>query len=313
MRVVTQDRFGGPEVLYVADRPVPKPSPTEIRIRVVGAGVNAVDCGTRAGGGMSDVIGAPPFVLGWEASGVVDAVAPGVTRFAVGDEVIGMPRFPRQAGTHAEFATGPSRHFARKPRSIDHHQAAGLPLAGLTAWQALVETANVGPRQRVLVHAAAGGVGHLAVQIAKARGAEVFGTARATRHEALSDLGVDQAIDYTRTSFESAAADVDVVLDLVGGSYAFRSLDVLLPGGLLVYLPSDTLPDGLAGAAQAKGVRVTSFLVEPNHRGLEGLARLVDEGKLRVVLAERFPLEEAAKAHAMVDRGHTFGKVVLSP
>ena len=310
MRVITQYRFGGPEVLYVAERSIPEPSATEIRVRILGAGVNPVDCGTRSGGGVADVVGEPPFVLGWDVSGVVDAIAPGVTRFALGDEVIGMPLFPREAGTHAEYIAAPSRHFARKPLAMDHRHAGGLPLAGLTAWEALVQTANVQPGQRVLIHAAAAGVGHLAIQIAKARGAEVIGTARHAKHEALSALGVDQPIDYASIPFETAVADIDIVLDLVGEAYAFRSLDVLRPGGLLVYVPSDVLPDGLAAAAYAKGVRVTSILVEPDHSALEELAGLFDAGELRVVLAESFPLEQAAKAHALVDRGRAFGKVV---
>jgi NADPH:quinone reductase-like Zn-dependent oxidoreductase len=265
MRVVTQDRFGGPEVLHLADRPVPEPALTEVRVRVRAAGVNPVDLGTRAGRGVAAVLGDPPFVLGWDVSGVVDAVAPGVTRFQVGDEVFGMPRFPRQAGAYAEYLTAPARHLAAKPASLDHRHAGALPLAGLTAWHALIDTARVRAGQRVLVHAAGGGVGHLAVQLAKYLGAEVIGTARTSKHDALAALGIDDAIDHTGTRFETAVRDLDLVLDLVGGDYPFRSLEVLRPGGLLVHVPSNVLPDGLAAAAEATGVRVTSMLVEPDH------------------------------------------------
>ena len=177
MRIVTQRTTGGPEVLEIGRAPVPEPLPTEIRVRVAAAGVNPVDWKTRAGGGMATVIGPPPFTVGWDVAGTVDAVGVGVTRFAVGDAVFGMPWFPRAAGAYAEFVTAPSRHFAHRPAGLSEVEAAGLPLAGLTAWQCLVDIADVRPGQRVLVHAAAGGVGHLAVQIAKARGAYVIGTA----------------------------------------------------------------------------------------------------------------------------------------
>ncbi len=317
MRVVTQDRFGGPEVLYVSERPVPEPGLTEIRVRVAAAGVDPVDQGTRAGRGVAAVIGKPPFVLGWEISGVVDAVAPGVTRFAVGDEVFGLPLFPRQAGAYAEFVTAPARHFARKPKSIDHVHAGALPVCGLTAWQTIVDIAAVQPGQRVLVHAAGGGVGHLAVQIAKARGAYVIGTARAAKHGALADLGIDEAIDYTTTPFETAVRDVDLVIDLVrdpdrGGDYAFRSLEVLRPGGLLVYIPSVIVPEGLHRAAASKRVRVTSMLVEPDHAALEQIAALADDSALRVLVHDSLPLPDAARAHELGERGQALGKIVLT-
>ena len=312
MQVITQDHFGGPDVLYMSERAVPEPGPTEVRVRVAAAGVNPVDLGTRAGGGMADVIGKPPFVLGWEVSGVVDAVAPGVTRFAVGDEVFGMPLFPQQAGAYAEFVTGPARHFALKPKSMDHVHAGALAVCGLTAWQAIVDTAAVEPGHRVLIHAAGGGVGHLAVQVAKARGAYVIGTARVGKHRTLADLGIDEAIDYTTTPFETAVGEVDLVIDLVGGDYAFRSLEVLRPGGLLVYVPSDVMPDGYDRAAAAKRVRATSILVEPDHAGLQQIAALVDETALRVLVHETFRLPDAASAHRLGEEQRTLGKIVLT-
>jgi NADPH:quinone reductase-like Zn-dependent oxidoreductase len=310
MRVVTQDRFGGPEVLYVAERPVPEPLPTEIRVRVQAAGVNPVDWKTRAGKGMAAVLGPPPFVLGWDVCGVVDALGVGVTRFRVGDAVYGMPWFPRQAGGYAEYVTAPSRHFARKPETIDHVHAGALPLAALTAWQTLVVTAGVKPGDRVLVHAAAGGVGHLAVQIAKARGAYVIGTARQAKHALLGDLGVDEPIDYTATRFEDAVRDVDVVMDLVGGEYSVRSTSVLRPGGLLVSVPS-ALPEGLAAAAAERGVRFTGILVEPDYASLDQLRELIDAAKLRTILDATFPLEQASKAHEIGEAGRNVGKTVL--
>jgi NADPH:quinone reductase-like Zn-dependent oxidoreductase len=311
MRVITQLATGGPEVLELGEAEIPDPLPTEIRVRVGAAGVNPVDWKTRAGGGVAAVLGPPPFTVGWDVAGTVDAVGRGVTRFAVGDAVFGMPWFPRQAGAYAEFVTAPSRHFAHRPAGQSEVEAAGLSLAGLTAWQCLVDIADVQPGQRVLVHAAAGGVGHLAVQIAKARGAYVVGTASAGKHNLLHDLGIDEAVDYRAEAFEKVVEPVDLVLDLIGGDVAARSLDVLHPEGRLICLPSAAAADALAAAAE-RGLRATAMLVEPDGDGLEELARLVDERRLRVLVAETFPLERASHAHRAGELGRTAGKLVLT-
>jgi NADPH:quinone reductase-like Zn-dependent oxidoreductase len=311
MRVITQLATGGPEVLEIGEADIPRPLPTEVRVRVGAAGVNPVDWKTRAGGGVAAVLGPPPFTLGWDVAGTVDAVGPGVTRFAVGDAVFGMPWFPRQAGAYAEFVTAPARHFAHRPAGLTEIEAAGLSLAGLTAWQCLVDIAAVQPGQRVLVHAAAGGVGHLAVQIAKARGAYVIGTASSGKHDLLHDLGIDEAVDYRAEAFEKAVEPVDLVLDLIGGDVAVRSLEVVAPGGRLVCVPSAAAADALAAAAD-RGVRATAMLVEPDGDGLEELAQLVDDRRLRVLVAETFPLERASHAHRAGQMGHTTGKLVLT-
>ncbi len=217
---------GGPEVLEVQEVGRPEPLPTEVLVRVTAAGINPVDWQTRRGDGFRDAIGDPPLILGWDIAGVVEEVDPDVTRFAPGDRVFGMPWFPRLARAYAEFVTSPARQLARTPEALNDEQAGGLPLAGLTAWQALVDVAEVGEGTRVLIHAAAGGVGHLAVQIASARGAHVIGTAREEKHDLLRDLGVDEPIDYTASPFEEVVSDVDVVLDLVAGEeYGLRSLE----------------------------------------------------------------------------------------
>ena len=195
MRAVVQHEFGGPEVLVVEEVPTPEPIPTEVQVRVHAAGVNPVDFKTRTGG-RSKFLGEPPFTVGWDVSGTVTKLGAGVTRFRVGDEVFGMPWFPREAAAYAEYVTAPSRHFEHKPAVLSHEQAAALPLAGLTAWQIIVDTIALPAGDDLLVHAAAGGVGHLAVQIAKARGATVFGTARAEQADSLAELGVERVIDY---------------------------------------------------------------------------------------------------------------------
>src|SRR5918997_5636224 len=282
MRAIVQHEFGGPEVLEVESRPVPKPVATEVRVRVEAARVNPVDWKTRGGKGAAVQFGLP-LTVGWDVAGVVDAVGPGVTRFAVGDPVFGMPWFPRPASAYAEFVTAPSRHFARRPDVLGVVEAGGLSLAGLTAWQCLVDVARVQPGQRVLVHAGAGGVGHLAVQIAKARGAHVIGTASAAKHNLLHDLGIDEAIDYRAEAFEKVIDPVDLVLDAIGGEVALRSLDVLHPEGRLICLPSAAAAEALAAAAE-RGLRATGMLVEPDGDGLDDLARLVDDRRLRVLV-----------------------------
>ncbi len=313
MRAISQDAFGGPEVLRPVRVPRPEPIPTEVLVRVVSAGVNPVDAKTRAGGGMAGVLGAPPFILGWDVSGVVEETGFGVHVLEPGDEVYGMPWFPRQAGAYAEYVTAPSRQFARKPRSLNHDEAAATPLAALTAWQILRDTAGVEPGRRVLVHAAAGGVGHFAVQIAKHLGAHVIGTARRAKHEWLRELGADEVVDYTAGPFEDAVHDVDVVVDLVGDDHdstSTRSLDTLRPGGLLVSVPSGVASDLVRRAAE-RGLRACGFLVEPDGAALTRIAELIDGGRLAVGVEDVLPLEQAAAAHERLAEGRTRGKLVL--
>ncbi|MEI5102400.1 NADP-dependent oxidoreductase [Streptomyces sp. PmtG] len=310
MRAVSQDTAGGPDVLKVVRARRPEPGRGEILVRVHAAGVNPADWKTRARGVFAT--GAtPPFTLGFDVSGVVEAVGDGVTLFEPGAAVFGMPRFPHPAGAYAEYVTAPARHFAPKPEGLTHVEAGALPLAGLTAWQALVDTAAVRPGQRVLIHAAAGGVGHLAVQIAKARGARVTGTASAAKHDLLRSLGADEVIDYRDQDVTEAVRDADVVLDSLGGASWTRSLRVLRPGGTLVsILPPDA--DFPGAAAAEAGVRAVFMLVEPDHQGLREIAALVADGRLRVLVDTVLPLERAADAHRLGERGRTTGKIVLS-
>jgi NADPH:quinone reductase-like Zn-dependent oxidoreductase len=311
MRCVIAETTGGPEVLKVAERERPSPLPTEILVRVEAAGVNPVDWKTRAGKGMSHVLGDPPFVVGWDVAGTVEEVGFGVTRFEKGDRVFGMPWFPREAAAYAEFVTAPSRHFAHAPADADMAECAALPLAALTAWQVLIDTADVAEGSRVLIHAASGGVGHLAVQIAKARGAEVIGTSRAENHEFMDSIGVDRVVDYTNEAFQETVSGVDLAVDLVGTKdYGMRSLQTLREGGLLVQVPSGA--DSEVGEeAERQGKRTVSFLVEPDGAALEEIAKLVLHDQLTVEVAERIALDDAARAHEIGERGRTRGKLVL--
>ncbi|GAA4930865.1 NADP-dependent oxidoreductase [Streptomyces coeruleoprunus] len=309
MRAIGQDVFGGPEVLRLIEADRPEPGPAEVLVRVHAAAVNPTDAWHRATGGLAG--GAAPVRLGWDVSGVVEAVGPGVTTLEPGDEVFGLPRHPLPAGTYAEYVTSPARHLVRKPAGLTHIEAAALPLAALTAWQALVDTAGLDAGQRVLVHAAAGGVGHLAVQIAKARGAHVVGTARAGKHDFLRGLGADELVDYTRADFTTAVEPVDVVLDTIGGEYGPRSLRTLREGGFLVSLASPA-EAYLAAEARALGRRAAFMIVEADQVGMREIASLVETGRLRPEIATVLPLEEAAKAHELAAGGRTSGKIVLS-
>jgi NADPH:quinone reductase-like Zn-dependent oxidoreductase len=308
MRAIRQQTLGGPEVLELAEVPRPAPGPTEVLVRVRAAGVNPVDWKTRARGAF---LGDPPFTVGWDVAGVVEETGRGVTRFQPGDRVFGMPRFPHEAAAYAEYVTSPSRQLALIPDGLGDIEAGALPLAGLTAWQSLVETADVQPDQRVLILGAAGGVGHVAVQIAKARRAYVIGTARAAKHSFLAELGADEAIDYTSDAVEERVRDVDVVLDLVGGESSHGALPTLRNSGIIVVVPSSAGLESLLELAGGR-VRVTGILVEPDRMGLEAIAELAASGALRAHVERTFPLEDAGRAHEVGERGRTQGKLVLT-
>jgi len=308
VRVITQRSFGGPEVLEVTESASPRTLPTEVLVRVRAIGLNPVEAVIRSGA--FPLLGPPPFTLGWDISGVVEESTPQTWRFRPGDEVFGMPFFPRAARGYAELVAAPARQLARKPTSIDHAQAAALPLVGLTAWQGLVDLATVKAGDRVLVHAGAGGVGHIAVQLAKWLGAYVITTASAAKREFVTELGADEVIDYQRHDFAEAVDDVDVVLDTVGGDYGERSLPVLRPDGLLV-TAVDRTNTVLAAKATAAGRRFAGIAVDPDHAALTRLADLVDDGTLRIHVQARLPFEQVTHAHRLLDQGHTQGKIVL--
>lgn len=308
MRAVRQHEFGGPEVLEEATVPLPVPDVGEIRIAVRAAGINPTDCQHRAGGlFLKDL----PLTLGWDVSGVVESVGLGVTIFRPGDEVFGMLPYPYGVGAHAEYVVGPARSFAPKPAGLDHVRAAALPLAALTAYQAVVDTAGLRPGQRALIHAASGGVGHLAVQIAKARGAHVIGTVLGEdRQEFVRGLGADEVIDNATTDFAETAGEVDFVLDTLSGDIRSRSLSILRPDGTMV----TTVPDAAADEAEREaghGGRVRTIGVQADHAGIKAIAALAASGALRPQIHATFPLARAAEAHTMLESGRVTGKIVL--
>lgn len=306
MHAISQDELGGPEVLKHVTVARPEPGIGEILVCVHAAGVNPADVLNRETGTFA---GQPPFVLGWDVSGTVEATGPGVTIHRPGDAVFGMLPFPHGHGAYAQYAVGPARAFVPKPDRFDHVQAAAVPLAGLTAWQALVDTARIGEGSRVLVNGASGGVGHLAVQIAKAHGAYVIAVASTANTDLVRALGADEVVDYTTTDITQATDSLDVVLETVGGDYPAKALDVLKPGGILVSTLPHTLAD-IHDDARKREVRLAGLFVEADGAGMTALAELARAGTLTPTIAATFPLEQAATAQSTKSGP---GKTVLTP
>ncbi|GAA5206889.1 NADP-dependent oxidoreductase [Microbacterium kyungheense] len=313
MRAMVVRAPGAPDALGAASLPVPSPVLSELLVRVVAAGINPIDAKTRAGAGVSGAIAAYPATLGFDFSGVVVKSPYEAHPLPPGTPVFGMASFPRTGGTYAEYVVAPTLSVARKPAALSHVEAAGVPLAALTAWGLVVETAHAHEGQRILIHAASGGVGHFAVQFAAYFGAHVTATASGRNAAWVRELGAAVVIDHTTTRFDEVIADVDVVIDLVGNAHAdtgTRSLTVLRPGGLYIMVPTGSWP-GYAEAAAAAGVRATSYKVVPDGGALATIARLLDSGSVQVYIDRVFDLGDAASAHRELELGHTRGKMVL--
>ncbi|WLW52005.1 NADP-dependent oxidoreductase [Streptomyces sp. YU58] len=302
-QVITQHRFGGPDVLEPADRPRPVPAGDEILLRVRAAGVTPEDRQARSG--TAPLYGEPPFTLGSDVSGVVEEVGAEVTGLRPGDEVFGRV----DGGGHAVRLTAPAGHFAVKPAPLDHVRAAAAPTAALTAWQALIDIARIGPGTRVLIHAAAGGVGHVAVQLAKAEGAYVIGTAHADDHAFLRDLGADEQVEDT-ADFDTVVQDVDVALDLLGGTHGPHSLNTLRPKGLLLCaVPGDL---GLSPEeVEGRGMRCAVVRAEPSGERLTKIAALLASNRIRLHVSAALPFDEVSKAHELGEAGRVRGGLVL--
>lgn len=317
MRAVMIDQFGGPEVLRLRDdAPMPVQVRDEVLVRVHAAGVNPIDAKTRAGGGMSAAIPSLPWILGGDFAGIVERAPYELSPFQPGDEVFGVTPIARYPGTYAEFVSVPSTALVHKPTSLSMHEAAGIPLTALTAWAGVVELARVHTEQRMLIHAGAGGVGHIAVQLAKFYGAWVSTTASTRNHAWLRELGADQVIDYGSERFEDALTEpVDVVLDLVGNdrdAVSSRSLSVLRDGGLIINVPTGSWPTMHEDVERAgRALRASSLKLATDPVALRTIAQLIDQGDLRTHVDAVFPLREAAAAHEQLMRGHTRGKIML--
>lgn len=306
MKAVRIHQYGGREVLSIDDIPVPTIAPDEVLVRVVAASINPVDWKVRAGYLAQMIPHALPLTLGWDVSGVVEQVGARVTQWQVGDAVFSRPDLARN-GTYAEFVAIRANECARKPRTISHVEAASLPLAGITAWEAMMDTAQVQPGQRVLVQAGSGGVGSLAIQLVKAAGATVIATASGRNRALVESLGVDQFVDYTTTKVADAVEPVDAVFDTIGGEVQEAAWDILKPGGIQVSIISPPSEE----QAAARGVRAGFVFIGPNAPVLERLAEMVDGGKLRPIVGAEFALEDVNAAHALSESGRAVGKIAL--
>jgi NADPH:quinone reductase-like Zn-dependent oxidoreductase len=303
MKAVRIHEFGGPETLKLEDLPIPEPGAGEVRIRVMAASVNPVDYKMRNGGYLpADAL---PLTLGRDVAGVVDAVGDGVDRFHVGEAVFAM--LDRDHGGYVEFVAQTAANCARKPARLDFIQAAAVPLAGLTAWQGLFDHGGLQAGQRVLIHGAGGGVGHLAVQFARAHGAAVIATCSSADVDFVKSLGATEVIDYKTERFEDHVQNVDLVFDLVAGETQDRSWAVLKNGGALI----STLKEPDKATAAAKHARAARYMAQPNGAQLAEIGRLIDLGQVMPRIDRVFPLGDAARAEATLEHEHVRGKIVL--
>lgn len=309
MKAVRIHKYGGPEVLQYEEAPIPPIGDEDVLIRVYAAAVNPLDWKVRSGWEIAWFHHAFPLILGFDVAGVIAAVGAKVNNFVIGDEVYGSPPAygVSPAGGYAEYIAVPVGNIAHKPHTLEYIQAAAIPAAGQTAWQALFNAADLQPGQTILIQGAAGGVGVFAVQLAKWRGAHVIGTASPHNHAFLHELGADEVIDYTTTRFETVVHNVDIVLDAVGGEIQHRSLSVLKPDGLLVALFDELDPALVA----ARGVRQYSFGVQWSASDLAQLAHLVDTKQLQPIVSTVLPLQEVQQAHRLSESHHVRGKIVL--
>ncbi|MEP0886613.1 NADP-dependent oxidoreductase [Leptolyngbya sp. PL-A3] len=306
MKAVRIHAYGGPEVLTYEDVPLPAIAEDDVLIRVHAAAINPVDWKIREGYLQGFIDYDLPLILGWDVSGVVEAVGVNVTTFKPGDEVYSRPDIQRD-GTYAEFVAVKASEVALKPKTVDHVHAAAVPLAGITAWHCLFEAAQLSPGQRVLIHAAAGGVGSYAVQFAHWKGAHVIGTASARNRDFLLELGADEVIDYQTTQFEDVVNPVDVVFDTVGGDVQERSWQVVKPGGILVSVISPP-PEEKAAAHQCRSAYV---FIQPRADWLTEMAQLIDQGQVKPIVETVLPLDQVVEAHKLSQSGRTRGKIVL--
>ncbi|UOQ72700.1 NADP-dependent oxidoreductase [Hymenobacter cellulosilyticus] len=301
----------GPSGLRLTELPTPTPAATDVLLRVQALSVNPVDAKSTEGKAMyGHFKDEQPLILGWDVAGTVEAVGAEVTTLQPGDEVFGMINFPGHARAYAEYVAAPAAHLVRKPATTSTAEAAAATLAALTAWQALVTQANLQAGQRVLIHAAAGGVGHYAVQLAKHLGAYVIGTASAAKRDFALSLGADEVIDYQQQAFEQVLEPVDVVLDCLSGETQLRSLEVLKPGGTLVSILGLT-PDTPTRAEQ-RGVTAKAMLVDSNQPGMQEVADLLASGALRSHVSLTVPFAELPRALEQILTGSTQGKVVIT-
>lgn len=305
MKAVRIHEFGSENVLRLERIEQPEPAKGEVLVKIMAASVNPVDWKTRNGDYPPVTEEDLPLIPGRDIAGEVTALGSGVSGLSVGDRVFAI--LGARHGGYEEYVSLPATQLIAMPAGLSFDEAAAVPLAGMTAWQGLFQHGNLVAGQRVLIHGGGGGVGHFAIQFAKAKGAWVGTTVSGADVGLAKELGADEVIDYTTVRFEDLIDPVDVVLDLVGGETRERSFDVLKEGGVMV----STLGEPDKQEAKRRKVRVTGFMVSPNTKQLTEIADLIDRGEVKVVLHKVFPLEEAAAAQRALETEHVQGKIVL--
>lgn len=312
MKAIMLNEAGGTEQLIYKELPIPAIQENEVLVQVKAISINPVDVKTRSGKGFYGRIkDENPLILGWDISGVVTETGRNVSTFKKGDEVFGMVNFPGHGKAYAEYVSAPDIHLALKPENISHEEAAASTLVALTAWQALATNAKIKSGDRVLIHAASGGVGHFAVQIAKHFGAYVVGTSSAKNKDFVLSLGADEHIDYQAQPFEHAVSNIDMVLDAIGGEYIDRSLAVIKQGGTLISIPTG-LNETVTEKAKAKKINSYFILVQSSGSDMQQIAGLLEKGLVKPHISATYPFEEMANAHQQIESGRTVGKIVIT-
>lgn len=311
MKAVTLIDFGPAENLVVHEILKPVISADEVLIQAKAISVNPVDIKTRSGKAQAKALSQfDPIILGWDASGVVTEIGENVTKFKVGDAVFGMINFPGHGQCYAEYIAAPASQLALKPENVSFEEAAASTLAALTALQNLVDHAKIKENDKVLIHAAAGGVGHFAVQIAKHLGAFVIGTSSAENKEFVLSLGADQHIDYKNERFEDVVKDLDFVLDTIGGDNAIRSIEVVKKGGIIISIPSGLDPS-ITEKGKEREVEIYNTSVKSNGNDMNTIADLLANGIIKPYISKTYSLEEIVLAHIQIETGKTVGKLVV--
>lgn len=311
MKAIILKGFGGVENFAAADIEIPVPKENEVLVKSKSISINPVDAKTRVGNGRASFYAnVNPIILGWDISGVVVEVGAKVTKFKKGDEVFGMIDFPGLGKAYAEYAVAPAEHLAIKPANISHEEAAAATLAALTAYKAL-ELLELKKDEKILIHSAAGGVGHYAVQIAKHIGAHVIGTASEKNRDLVKGLGADEFIDYKSQKLTDAISGVDKVLDSIGGENIDRSLEVMKPGGIIVSMPSGKNAEVTEKAA-AKGIKGMGMMVNSNDQHINEIASYLEKGILKSIIFKTYSLDQIPEAHTQIESGSTAGKIIVN-
>lgn len=312
MKAIILTDAGGTENFSIEEIALPVPQRKEVLVKVHAVAINPVDMKTRKGGSLlAKLQEQEPVILGWDISGEVQEVGEEVSLFKPGDQVFGMVNFPGSGRAYAEYAAAPEAHLALRPKNISQEEAAATTLAALTAWQALTHEAKLKAGQTVLIHAAAGGVGHFAVQIAKHLGAKVIGTASASNTDFLRELGVDVPVDYETSDLEEQIDQIDVVLDPIGGNTTEKSIKTLKQGGVLISIVGG-VKDHLQSLIEEKGINAKNYFVHSSGSDMKQLAELLADGIIKPHVSQRFSFEEIAEAHHQIETGRTRGKIVLT-